>query len=343
MSRIDHASSRSSFRNAVAVVSAVSAALCSIAFPGAALAEIERTVGSNGEPSNLVNISPIRFELDVQPGVRTVQRVSVTNDSDQPVKVTTDVVDLATSRDKSLLAVPADDAAFGASEWVTAELRETVMKPFENIKFDVVIDPPPDAPVGSSYAGVEFSIAGDVDGIQPGEQAPQIGLKIVSVLQLLLNVPGEVRNDLRLIEAETRNSFQLGGQGFVSYGIRYRNDGTVNDHAQATLTVESLFGNEVTKLRFRDLTIIRGGTRSDRVVWSDTPRFGVFSATVRFHGDDDEVIVRDLGRVYLLPPWWLVALIVMTLTVPPIYLWWRRRREWMLYLEHEDEDEDLAY
>lgn len=322
-------------------------ALLLLALPSSVSAEVTREILTNAEPTNLVNITPIQVEREIEPGTRAIEQVSVYNDSDQQVRVRTAVVDLGVPEDPTLLAVPVRDGAqFGASEWVTVEISDTVLQPFEKITFDVIVDVPADAPVGSSYAGVEFDITGTIDGSNAAPSGEsQVGLRIVSVLQLLLTVPGPVERDLRLLEAKTRDAFRLGGTSFVSYGVRYRNEGTVNDHVKGRVRITSLFGNEVETLELRELTIIRGAERTDRVVWADPPRFGIFSATVEVTGDDGRKIVRDLGHVFLLPPWWLVALIVAALVLPFVYLWWRRRREWLQYLEDEDwdEDEHLAY
>ena len=37
-------------------------------------------------------------------------------------------------------------------------------------------------------------------------------------------------------------SFKFGGSSFVTYGLRYRNDGTVTEHVNGSITITSLFG-----------------------------------------------------------------------------------------------------
>jgi hypothetical protein len=200
----------------------------------------------------------------------------------------------------------------------------------------VVIAPPADAPVGSSYAGIQFVIGDSATSV--GDAS--VGIKISSVLQILLTVPGPVEQKLTLLEAETRDAFHLGSSSFVTYGVRYRNDGTVSDHVHGKITIKSLFGNTVKTIDLRERTLIRGAMGSDRKVWADPPAFGLFTSTLDIEGDDGKVLHRDLGRVIILPPWWVLALIVAALVLPPVYLWWRRRREWLLYMDDEDWDVD---
>jgi hypothetical protein len=313
---------------------------------GPAAAKVTREILPNPEPSNLINISPIRIERTVNPGVPETEHVKLYNDSSDRVNLTLTVVDLGPPEDETTLAQPLDAGAyeFGAGEWLSPEITDTVLKPFEKLEFDVKIVAPGDAPVGSSFAGLDF----EFESQKPVETSQShVAVKLHSLLQILLTVPGPVKNDLELLSAKTRDAFHMGGTSFVTYGLRYENDGTVNDHVNGDITITSLFGNKVEKIPLHERILLRGAKGSDRKVWSDLPRFGLFRSTLHIKGDDGKVITKDLGRVYVLPPWWLIVLIIALIVVPPVYLWWRRRREWMLYMEDEewdaDGDEHAAY
>ena len=326
-------------------MSATSVALLFVALsaPTAAHAKVKREIVENAKPSNLVNIVPVRIEGDVQPGQTSTEQVQVYNDSDKPVSFTTTFVDLGPPKDPTTLGrpLPAGTAEFGAGTWLASELPSTTLAPFEKVTFDLQITPPVDAPVGSSYAGVQFEFGGD----EPSADSQGVAIKIVSLMQVLLTVPGDTKHDLVFLDAETRDSFHFGDTGFVSYGLRYRNDGNVSDHVKGKVVVTSLFGNTVKTIDLGERALIRGATGTDRAVWTGLPKFGVFSATAEIKGDDGKVQKKDMGRVVLLPPWWVLALIAAALIIPPIWVWWRRRQEWMMYLDDEywDQDEDETY
>jgi hypothetical protein len=308
-------------------------------------AAVTREQLSNAEPTNLVNISPIRIDRDVSPGDHLVEPVTIFNDDPDPASIKINVIDLGPPKDETLLTEPIFEgsAEFGAKDWITPDVTSLDLKPFEKVKFDVVIEPPADAPVGSSYAGLQFVIA----DTQAKVDKSAVGIKISSVMQILLTVPGAVTQKLTLLDAQTRDAFHVGSTSFVTYGARYKNDGTVSDHVKGKVVVTSIFGNKAEELPIKERTLIRGATGSSRLVWSDPPAFGIFTSKLELQGDDGKVITKDLGRVILLPPWWLIALIVALIVIPPVYLWWRRRREWMLYMEDEewdaDGDEHAAY
>ncbi|MCW2927965.1 MAG: hypothetical protein JWM86_1933 [Thermoleophilia bacterium] len=317
------------------------AATALLAIPAAShAAAVQREILDNPSPTNLVSITPIRIEADVEPGRPSVERVTIFNDSDSEVKLVTSIVDLGPPTDPTLLAEPVlDGYEFGASDWITTDIGNTTLQPFERIKFDVQIVPPLDAPVGASYAGVNFQFEGTRK-----EGTSTVALKFATMLQVLLQVPGAEVRDLKLTEAAARDMFHFGGTSFVTYGVRYRNDGNVSDHVDGDVVITSLFGNQVKKIDLGERALIRGATGSDRAVWSDPPMFGIFSAEAQIKGDDGKIQSKSMGRVVLLPPWWILALLAATLLLPPVYLWWKRRQEWKLYLEEEEEfDEGDEY
>ena len=336
-----------SFRHRVpAAIAPFGAAAVLLLVPAAAQAEVRREILTNAEPTNLVNITPVRIEENVVPGERFVEELSIFNDSSQTVNVTNTVIDLGPPEDPTILGEPLDAGTFefGASSWISVELDQVTLAPFEKVTFDVTVDPPDDAPVGASYGGIQFDIVGG-NGDASASSDQQVALKFQSILQILLTVPGDAQNDLKFLSAKTRDSFHVGDTSFVSYGLRYRNDGNVTEHVSGKVVIESLFGNTVKSIDLGERLLIRGATGSDRVVWSNVPFFGVFSATAEIKGDDGKIQRREMGRVVILPPWWVLALIAAALIIPPVWVWWRRRQEWLLYMDDEywDEEEDGEY
>lgn len=313
------------------------ASLVLLAWCAPASAEVEREILTNAEPTNLVNITPVRIESTVDPGNVTVERISIFNDSDLRVSMKSTVFDFGPPTDEGTLGEPVPPGLFefGASSWITPELVETVLEPFEKVTFDVVVEPPLDAPVGSSYAAIEYEFAG---GDEP-EGSSEIGLRITALMQILLTVPGPIEHDLKFLKADTRDAFRIGNTSFVSYDLRYRNDGTVHEHIKGEIEVTSIFGNVVETIDLGERVLIRGATGTDRATWTDLPRFGIFTATATIEGDDGTKHSRDIERIVLLPPWWVIALLVASLVIPPIWVWHRRRQEWLAYLEDEGWDE----
>jgi len=217
---------------------------------------------------------------------------------------------------------------------VRPELLSTTLQPLEKVRFHIVIDPPVDAPVGSSIAGLQIEVRNTNAGRDLGAEAA-VGVRVTSMLHLLLTVPGEVQHDLKVLEAGTRDAFHVGSTRFVIYGLRYRNDGNVDEHVEGAVRIRSLFGNVVDTIPLRERILIRGATGSGRAVWTDVPPFGLFSAELEVRGNDGEPIRASMGRVVLLPPYWVLALLAGLLLLPFMIIGRRRRREWLQYLDAE--------
>lgn len=305
--------------------------------PSAATAAVERIQGTPFEnPSGLLTVSPFRIEQDVQPGVRTIVRMSLVNESDQPLDASLTSTDLGASSNPRSVAAKVEDGEFGAGDWLKPEQTDFRLKPWEQVLFDLVIDPPLDAPVGTNLAGlaVDTTIATGKPGTGDFEGG---AYRVEALIQAFLTVPGPVEHDLRILDVDVRDSLVLGSQRFVVWDVTFQNNGTVNEHVNGSVDVVSLFGNTVKRERFKEYIVLRGAKRTARVVWRDLPWVGAFTPEVRVRGDDAKLQTATGERVIVLP-WWLPLLIAATLVLPPLLIWWRRRREWRLYMDDEDGD-----
>jgi hypothetical protein len=309
-----------------------------LGLPAAASAEVVRTVLEPSEdPTGRLFISPGRVEQDVEPGVRQTITIELTNDSDGPFDVTLRATDLGQSTDPRSVAAQTEDGEFGAGDWLTPEVTDLRIEPFEKVEFDLVIDPPVDAPVGTNMAGlvVDSTIAEGEIGTADSDSM----FRVEGLIQLFLTVPGPVEHDLRIVDVEARDTFLSRGQRFVVWDITFANRGTVNDHVTGTVAIESIFGNVAHREKIENLLVLRGGERTTRVVWRDVPFVGAFTPNVTVRGDDAEPTSATGERVIILP-WWIPVLIALLVVMPAIWLWWRRRQDWKRYLDEGDEEWD---
>ncbi|MCB0879818.1 MAG: hypothetical protein KDC46_12670 [Thermoleophilia bacterium] len=311
-------------------------------FSTTADAAVERKIlGPNDEPSGLVIVSPFRIEEDVQPGVRKTIQMTLTNDSDKEVDITLTPTDLAASSNPRSFIQKVEDGEFGAGDWLVPEIIDDRLAPWEQIKFDLVIDPPTSAPVGTNMAGLSVDTA-LAEG-EPGTGDQQTGVaRAEALVQIFLTVPGPVEHKLRIVDVDVRDTLVLGSQRFVVWDITYRNDGTVNEHVEGTFDVRSIFGNSAHREPIESSLVLRGSTRTQRIVWRDLPWVGAFTPEVKVRGDDAKLISATGERVIVFP-WWLPVIILLLVVAPAVWIWWRRRQEWKLYLDDEDWDDDYAF
>lgn len=295
-----------------------------------------RVVGPRDDATGLVIVSPFRVEMDVEPGVNERIEFTLTNDSDAPVDVTLEATDIAAASDPRNFVEKVEDGEFGAGDWLEPEIRDLRMEPWEVVTFELAISPPTDAPVGTNLAGMTVNTAGASGA--PGTDDQGSGLyRSEALVQVFLTVPGPVEHDLRVLDVDVRDTYVFGSRRFVVWDVTFRNEGTVNEHVTGTVDVRSIFGNTAHRQRLQESLVLRGSTRTHRIVWHDLPWVGTFTPHVRVRGDDAK-LVRATGERVVIFPWWLPVAIAMSILLPLLFLWWRRRREWQLYME----DEDLA-
>lgn len=318
------------------------ALLATAVAPASASAEVNRRIlGPNDEATGLVIVSPFRIEEDVEPGVRESITMTLTNDSDKTVDVTASPTDLEAAADPRNFVDQVEDGEFGAGDWLVPEIVHERLQPWERIEFELVIDPPLDAPVGTNLAGLSIDTA--VAEGAPGTEDQRTGvLRAEALVQVFLTIPGPVRHDLRVVDVDVRDTLVLGSQRFVVWDVTYRNAGTVNEHVSGTFEVRSIFGNAAYRERISESLVLRGSTRTERIVWRDLPWVGAFTPHLRVRGDDAQLI-RASGERVVVFPWWLPIIIGLLLAAPVAWLWWRRRQEWKLYLEDEGYDDGAEW
>lgn len=305
--------------------------------PSLAGAAVARELRPNDDPSNVVSTSPPRMEFDVTPGQRRAERISIYNDSEFAQDISVSSSDFGATDDPKSIGDRVEDGEFGAGDWIVPEVAELRLAPFERIEFDVVIDPPIDAPSGTNLGAVvvrALAAGGKVGA------ADDTGAVVVDALvQVFLTVPGPVQHDLRITDIDTRDTFNFGSRRVTSWDVTFRNDGTVNEHVEGSVDVQSLFGTRADRIKIEPLLVLRGSTRTVRVVWRDVPWVGAFTPKVIVRGDDARAKTR-LGERLVVLPWWVIPAILAAIVLPLAWIWWQRRRDWKLYLEHEDELDD---
>lgn len=318
-------------------VAVATATLALLAIPASAAA-LERTErNTNGEPTGLVAVQPARIELDVVPGTRQVVRMTLVNDADFEVDVTVTPTDLEAAADPRNFVDKTEDGEFGAGDWLFPEITHERLKPWELIEFDLVIDPPLTAAVGTNLAGLTVNTA-PAKGV-PGTEDQQTGLLSVEALvQVFLTVPGPVKHDLRIEDVDVRDRLVLGGQRFVVWDVTFRNAGTVNEHVTGSIDIRSIFGNSAHRERIDETIVLRGATRQHRLIWRDLPWVGAFTPNVTVRGDDAKKVTA-VGERIVVFPWWIPVVFLVLVATPMAWIWWRRRQEWRLYLDDQLDDE----
>lgn len=315
--------------------------LLTLLVPHVSSAAVERSVATGQRPSGRFSLTPSRFEGSITGGEPLVIPIQLYNGTASDVSVALTPVDIGAAEDPESFIQVVDKAQFSATAWLQPEIDKLDMKSLETVEFDVIVDPPDTPPAGTSFAGIEFSVASTTGSAGETEaRKSNLGFKISGLMQIFLTGPGAVNHDVRIKSAEVADTFIFRGNRFVSYEITYENRGNVNDHVSGDIAVTSMFGNQIESINLKKAIILRGSERKFRVIWPDTPAFGRFTAVARVDGDEQRVS-RRFPVVVILPPWWWFVILFVVIACPTAYMIYRRQTEWKRYLDEDDAwDED---
>ncbi len=195
--------------------------------------------------TNVLKVSPVRSDIEIQPGETKTVKAYVTNLTDRPITVRPIANDFIAGDERGTPALILD-----ADEFAPTHSLKRFMKPFKDVTIpagkmqvvEVVVSVPKSAQAGGYFGAVRFAPA-DPDG---GAQVNMSG-SVASLM--LLSVPGETVEKLTLTEF----AIQQGGKS----GTYFQSS---ND-LQATVRFESKSNVQVAP--FGKLTVRSG----DKVVY----------------------------------------------------------------------------
>jgi hypothetical protein len=302
----------------------------------AAAAVVQKTI--QGHINGEFSVSPDRVEMDVVPGKPSIIQMRLINAVDSPVTVALSMVDVGASSKPGGLVQIVKHSQYSAASWVVPDTTGLHMPPLGEADFNLTVTPPIGAPVGTNSAGLAVAVQADNSKTTGNNR---ISFKVQGLVQLFFDVPGKIKHDVKVSSATIDDSFIFGGQRIVAYELGLRNNGNVNETISGKINVDSLFGNATKTLDVPPLVVLRGSTRSWRIIWDGTPRFGRFTAVGDLHSDSQEHLTAHFPAVTVLPPWWWFLIAFIVLLIPLARWWYERQFGWRKYLDEDDDwDED---
>lgn len=154
-----------------------------------------------------ITISPLKFEMTVQPGVQKSDVIKLTNNTDGPITLYSSKEDFVagdeTGRPKFVASKDQTSETYSLANWIRIENENLTLAKGETREVRFTVQAPANAEPGGHYGAVFFS---------PGVA----GQSQVSVVQrlgvlLLVNVPGnvEVRGEMTKFTAGTKDDKEV--------------------------------------------------------------------------------------------------------------------------------------
>jgi P pilus assembly chaperone PapD len=210
-----------------------------------------------------IEASPLRVEIQAQPGGSNTQAVTVTNPGQQTVRVRATLSDWYLSRDGApQFEAPSPERAFTASEWVRFAPPEFTLEPGMQgiVRFTVTV--PGDVEAGGYRTGILFELAPDTTEAK----ARQVILKSRIATLVYVHV-GQPPAAIELTNLEVRGS---GEQTQVVAGLKNRGRRTVR--TKGNLVVYDGSGTSVAQIPLPDVPVLPESERDLAISTNDPAR-----------------------------------------------------------------------
>jgi hypothetical protein len=276
------------------------------------------------QEASAITLSPLTFELIANPGDTINNVLRLTNDGDREQGIVMVLEDFVARGEEGqvLLEEPSEDNTYSLARWVTVNPRMFTLGARESRVIEFTINVPLDAEPGGHYS----SILANVTAGNPQTSGVGIAQKIGALL--LLNVAGDVREDINIVEFSAPYFSEYGP---VEISARFRNSGTVHIKPAGFIYLKNMFGKEVAKLDLPQKNILPNSIRRIDTSLEKKNLFGRYEATLTsIYGSANEPL--SAVTTFWVVPWKLVSGILIGVLIL-FYLVFKGRRRIKLALK----------
>lgn len=277
-------------------------------------------------------ITPPRKELEISPGNSEVIKVTLTNVSGSDITAKAEINDFESNNQTGEPKIIADqnrESATSVKNFL-AGVADVELKKDEKKEFDVTVNVPANTPAGAYYGIVRYSA---IPKQQPGDEgAGRVSLTASVGMLVLLEVPGDIREQIQVQSVKVQHQNKAGGfflksPNQVAIEIKNNGNGFARPFGRVAVTNGSkeVYSYELNDVEPRN-NILPGSTRvfTDKLENVKTPGRYTVTANVA-HGRGGEVLTHRATFWYL-PPWLLaIAAALLALIVGTATVMYRRR------------------
>lgn len=262
-----------------------------------------------------ITFSPIKFDLNVEPGQISNHQVIIENKSNEVLTYYVTLADIETINENG-------DAVFSESPlnnkyalagWIRAPKTQVTIAPRSSEAFSFSIAVPANAEPGGHFGAVFITTT-------PPEQT-KTGSKVITRTGpvVLVRVAGEVEESLSIESLKTDNSIYENGP--VTIEARLRNSGSVHLTPAGDIIVKNMFGNEVSRESFNGtaLSVLPNSVR--RFVGKFNPEIGFGKYTVELvasYGLKNDIVTSSTS--FWIIPWKALSVAALSLAVLVMFI-----------------------
>jgi len=202
-------------------------------------------------------------------------------------------------------------ARWAASDWITVSPSKFTINPGETKLLDFVAVVPQDASPGGHYAVVYYSPVPGTLKEQEGETTSQTGTSLNIGTLVYLTVPGEIRQDARVIGMTAPKFSEYGP---VKITTEIENFSDIHIKPRGVVRVYNWLGKLNRTLKLNDNNIFPGASRLYENNWPQKWAFGKYRAQIQAgYGTQGSALA---GTVFFwVIPWRLITITILTIVL----------------------------
>jgi len=276
---------------------------------------------TNAQAPAILAISPLTFEITVNPGESISNVVRVSNLSDYPITTKIEAQDFTAAGETGEVVVQEEIAEiYSLAKWIKVEPETFDLESHSQKLINFTISVPSNAEPGGHYGTI---LASTMAGGAPG--GAMVVQKVGALL--LVSVTGAVKESLWLKSFEVPYFSEYGPIQFVS---RFENKGTVHLKPRGFISITNWLGKEVASLPLEQNNVLPNSIRAISTTWEKHWLFGQYTATLgAIYGFQNEPL-SGVATFWVIP--WRISLGVFLVFVALLIFFYKSRKRWIAAL-----------
>jgi hypothetical protein len=266
--------------------------------------------------ASAISITPLTFEINVNPGEKIENYVTVFNNDGGRAAYTMSGEDFTAVGESGGVVIDKDaPAAISAKSWLSFEPStfELQLGESKNVKFTLQV--PNEAEPGGKYTSI-------VVGSAPVATEGGVGFAQKVASLLLIRVAGDINEKLAVKSFDAPSFLEYPP---VDLTLRFENNGNVHEKPAGYIFIKNWRGNEVARIPLPQERVIPKTVRAVATSWAAPWLFGKYTANFAgIYGSQNEPLAASIQ--FWVIPWKLVSVIAGILIVLGLVLFFMRRR-----------------
>ncbi|XOU93989.1 MAG: hypothetical protein ACNFW9_04035 [Candidatus Kerfeldbacteria bacterium] len=254
-----------------------------------------------------LGLTPAIMEVDLTAGEKTVAVVELKNDTQEEIKLETEVINFTAEGETGQPAFDFEAAQTGIATWVDVDEGPITIKVGATQEVTVTFDTPANATAGGHYVAVFFNET------LPDQQDGQLLIESKLGTLFMATVAGDY-TEAGSIATFTSDKTNY-SDGAVKFAVRFKNTGEAHIKPAGTVVITDMFGKDVESIAVNSEkgAILAGSVREFAVANWDVTGFGKFTATLTM--TDGTVTDTEAIEFWVMTTTGIVIVIVIILVL----------------------------